>query len=438
MVSLESRLKRRLLLGVLVVGLVLGVAVQIQVHRLQSELLNYQLEQVARALILSDLQGTDQTWDDDAALHLDVQIWDAEGHRLYRSSEQIDVALDTPPGLSSARSGPQPDAVTLKVFTLSNSQRTVQVMHSQAMRDALHWDAELEVLIPALVVMLVGALLVAMTIRHELAPIRALDTELSQRDSASLQPLVLPDAPAELSSIVDTLNRLLLQLDTSLQAHKRFIADAAHELRTPITALSLEVNNLARGQDAVEMQHSAERLKLSVQRAQHLLQQMLALARLEAGTQPRQPQLVDLQALAQTSMVGLSALASHRGVEFALDTSPGAVVMGDPDDLRLLLDNLLGNALKFSPERAVVEMRLLRDEQHVTLLLRDHGPGIEQALRERILLPFVRADSAIDGAGLGLTIASDVVRKHGATLTLEDPGDGPGLLVRVIFPAPNG
>jgi signal transduction histidine kinase len=439
MVSLERRLKRRLLLGVLLVSLVLGVAVQMQMHRQQRDLLNYQLEQVARALILSDLQGTDQTWDDDPALHLDVQIWDAEGNRLYRTSEQIDVALDTPPGLSDARSGPQHDAVELKVFTLSNGQRTVQVMHSQALRDALYWDAELEVLIPALLVMLVGALLVTMTIRHELAPIRALDAELSRRDVTSLQPVVLPDAPSELSSVVDTLNRLLLQLDASLRAHKRFIADAAHELRTPITALGLEVNNLARGQDLAQMQHSAERLKLSVQRAQHLLQQMLTLTRLEACTQPRPLQPVDLQALAQTAMVGLSALASHRGVEFALACcNQSAVVQGDPDDLRLLLDNLLGNALKFSPENAVVEMRLLRDEQHLTLLLRDHGPGIAPALRERIVLPFVRADSAIEGAGLGLTIATDVVRNHGATLTLEDPSDGPGLLVRVIFPVPKG
>src|SRR5664279_5443397 len=131
MFSLESRLKRRLLVGVLLVSVVLAVTVRTQVVKQQKELLNYQLEQVARALILSDLQGTAETWDSDPALHLDVQIWDAEGIRLYRSSEQIDVTLDTRPGLSSVRSGHQNDAVELKVFTLSNRQRTVQVMHSQ-------------------------------------------------------------------------------------------------------------------------------------------------------------------------------------------------------------------------------------------------------------------------------------------------------------------
>jgi two-component system OmpR family sensor kinase len=287
MVSLESRLKRRLLLGVLLVSLVLGVTVRTQVHQQQRELLNYQLEQVARALILSDLPGTIQTWDDDPALHLDVQIWDSEGKLLYRSSEKIDVDLGTRLGLSLVRSGPQADAVSVKVFTLSNAQRTVQVMHSQELRDALHFDAEINVLIPALLVMLVGAGLVGITIRRALRPIRQLDDELARRGANSLQAVVLPDAPAELSRVVTTLNRLLEQLDASMQAHKRFIANAAHELRTPITALSLDVTNLAQVQDEAQMQATVARLKTSAGRTQHLLQQMLTLARLEVRTKPK-------------------------------------------------------------------------------------------------------------------------------------------------------
>ena len=433
MFSLESRLKKRLLLGVALVSLVLGVTVQTQVHEAQSELLNYQLEQVARALILSDLQGTVQTWDSDPALHLDVQIWDTEGNLLYRSSDKIDVDLDTRPGLSSVRSGPQSDAVKLKVFTLTNGQRTVQVMHAQKLRDALHWDAELAVLIPALLVMLVGAVMVAMTIRKELEPIRELDDELSRRDANSLQPVVLPQAPAELASVISTLNRLLQQLDASLQAHKRFIANAAHELRTPITALHLEVDNLLRGQDQAQMQATAERLKLGTQRTQHLLQQMLTLARLEARTQPRPHVAVDLQPLMQASMMGLSVLGSHRGIEFALEASGATVVQGDPDDLRLLLDNLLGNALKFSPADAVVEVSIHQQSHRVTLLVRDHGPGVAPELRERMGQPFVRVNAAVEGSGLGLAIAMEVVHNHAATLTLEDPATGPGLQVRVVF-----
>lgn len=433
MFSLESRLRHRLLLGVLLVSIVLGVTVRMKVHQQQSDLLNYQLEQVARALILSDLQGTAQTWDSDPALHLDVQIWDADGMRLYRSSELIDVALDTPPGLSAVRSGRQSDAVKLKVFTLSNGQRTVQVMHSQDLRDSLHWDAELEVLIPAMLVMLVGAALVAMTIRKELEPIRELNEELSRREVGSLQPVALAGAPAELARVVSTLNRLLLQLETSLQAHKRFIANAAHELRTPITALSLEVDNLLRQQDPTQMRATAARLKLGTQRTQHVFKQMLTLARLEARTQPKPRVAVDLQQLAQQAMVGLSSLASHQGIEFELDAHGTSVVQGDPDDLRLMLDNLLGNALKFSPPDSLVTLRLSEVDRAVTLQLRDHGPGIAPELRKRILLPFVRVDAAIEGAGLGLSIVQEVVLNHGATLALESPPDGHGLVVRVSF-----
>ena len=412
----------------------LGVTVRMAVHQQQSKLLNYQLEQVARALILSDLQGTVQTWDTDPALHLDVQIWDAQGILLYRSSDLINVALNIPPGLSAARSGSQSDAVKLKVFTLSNGQRTVQVMHAQDLRNELYLDAELAVLIPAMLVMLVGTLLVGMTLRKELEPIRELDAELKRRDADSLQPVALQHAPAELANVVSTLNRLLLQLETSLQAHKRFIANAAHELRTPITALNLEVDNLLRAQDQPQMRATAARLKVGTQRTQHLLQQMLTLARLEARTQPRPRVTVDLQALAQQSMVDLSALASHRGVEFELDAAGPATVQGDTDDLRLLLDNLLGNALKFSPPNSIVKLSLSSWDQGVTLVLRDHGPGIAPELRQRILLPFVRVNAAIEGAGLGLSIVQEVVLNQGATLSLESPSEGPGLLVRVNFP----
>jgi two-component system OmpR family sensor kinase len=433
MVSLESRLKRRLLLGVLLVSLVLGVTVRNQVHQQQTELLNYQLEQVARALILSDLPGTVQTWDDDPALHLDVQIWDADDQLLYRSSDKVLVKRHTPPGLSSVRSGPQFDAVQVKVFTLSNQQRTVQVMHAQALRDALHLDTEMAVLIPALFIMLVGAILVGVTIRKALKPIRQLDEELGRRDASSLQAVVLDDAPAELLRVVNTLNRLLAQLDDSMQAHKRFISNAAHELRTPITAINLDVNNLLQGQDPAQIQSTTARLKTSVGRAQHLLLQMLTLARLEARTRARPLAPVDLQLLAQASMMGLSALASHRGIEFALQVNGCTVVSADADEIRLLMDNLLGNALKFSPTNSVVEMQLIRADQTLSLLLRDHGPGIAADMRDRVMLPFERANDSVDGAGLGLAIVQEIVSNQRATLSLEAPEEGCGLLVRVVF-----
>ncbi|MCF8160685.1 MAG: HAMP domain-containing histidine kinase [Polaromonas sp.] len=433
MASLEDRLKRRLLLGVLLVGIVLAVAVRTQVNRQQRELLDYQLEQVARAMLLSDLQDL-QAWDDDPALHLDMQIWDRAGNRLYRSSAQIELGADTSPGFSILPSGPQADAVMLRVFTLKSPERTIQVMHSRELRKALTRDAEFEVLVPTLLAMLIVAILVGTSIKKGLEPIRELDQELSRRDAASLEPISLAHAPAELARVVRTLNRLLQQLDASMQAHKRFIANAAHELRTPITALRLEVDNLAHGQDPAQVREAAVRLKMGVHRAQRLLQQMLTLARLEGHTNPQPWIAVDLVLLAQASMMDLSPLGSRRGIEFAFETSGSTMVQGDPSELRLLLDNLLGNALKFSPNNATVDLSIREQEEGVILLLRDRGPGIAQVLRERVFLPFVRTNPAIEGSGLGLTIALEVVQNHGATLLLEDPPDGPGLLVRVFFP----
>jgi signal transduction histidine kinase len=432
MVSLESRLKSRLLLGVLLVSIVLAVAVRTQVNRQQRELLDYQLEQVARAMLLSDLQDL-QAWDDDPALHLDMQIWDGSGNRLYRSSTQIELGANTRAGFSVLPSGDQADAVMLRVFTLKGAERTIQVMHSRELRRTLTRDAELQVLVPTLLAMLIVAVLVGTSIRKGLEPIRDLDEELSHRDAASLEPINLAHAPAELARVVRTLNRLLQQLDASMQAHKRFIANAAHELRTPITALRLEVDNLAHGQDPAQVREAAGRLKMGVHRAQRLLQQMLTLARLEGHTNPQPRIAVNLVRLAQESMMDLSALGSQRGIEFAFEASGSTGVQGDPNDLRLLLDNLLGNALKFSPHNATVELSIHQQGEAVVLLLRDHGPGIAPALRERVFLPFVRTNPAIDGSGLGLTIALEVAQNHGASLLLEDPPEGPGLQVRLSF-----
>ena len=434
MASLESRLKRRLLAGVLLVGAVLGIAVYVQVDQQQREMLDYQLEQVARAMLLSDVQDL-QAWDDDPALHLDMQIWDSAGNRLYRSSEGIGLAADTRPGFSILPSGPQADAVMLRVFTLKSPDRTIQVMHSRALRNALSRDAVLDVLFPTLLAMMIVAVMVGISIRKGLEPIRELDEELSRRDAASLEPISLAHAPAELARVVRTLNRLLQQLDASMQAHKRFIANAAHELRTPITALRLEVDNLDHGQDQTQVKEAVGRLKMGVHRAQRLLQQMLTLARLEGRTNPQPRMAVDLTTLAQASMMDLSTLASQRGIEFSLEASGSTVVQGDPNELRLLLDNLLGNALKFSPNNATVSLSIRQQDDAIIVLLRDCGPGIAPELRERIFLPFVRGNSAIEGAGLGLTIALEVAHNHGATLLLEDPPEGPGLQVRLRFDA---
>jgi signal transduction histidine kinase len=433
--SLQTRLRRRLLVGFLLVGLVLGLAVRYQVNRQLGEFLDYQLEQVARALILSDLQGTGQTWDDDPALHLDVQIWDAQGKRLYRSSELIDFGPDTPNGLSLIRSGPQGDAVLLKVFTLRNFERTVQVMHAKALRDDLRLDAVLDVMLPALLVLAIGAWLVGVPVKQGLAPLRDLTAALSQRRVGAMQPLELPQAPTELAPVIDTFNRLLLQLDASLQAHKRFIADAAHELRTPVTALGLEVSNLAHAPSAEQVQQSVQRLQRGVARAQHLMRQMLTLARLEARTQPKPQQPVDLAVLVQQALMDLSALAIHRGIEFELDAPDRLCVLGDADDLRLLLDNLLSNAMKFSPAQASVTVGLSTSPAPARLRIRDQGPGMPPALRQRLGQPFVRADSAVEGAGLGLSIALEVARTQGVAVAFEDPTDGLGLCVVVDWPA---
>lgn len=441
--SLERRLKLRLLLGVGVVGLVLALAVRWQVDHQQRALLDYQLEQVARAMVLNDIRRSDFDWDDDPALHLDVQIWDHAERLLYTSSDSIELGVNTPSGFSRQLSGSQRDSVPLRVFTLRSNERTVQVMHPVALRRALIWDAEREVLLPTLLAMLIAAALTAATIRRGLEPIRDLDRELAQRASASLHPVSVPNAPAELQQVVGTLNSLLAQLEQSLAAHRRFIADAAHELRTPLTALRLEAAQLAR-----ESGHSGhigsgterqvvERLLGTADRIQRLVQQMLTLARLEAQADAQGHAPLDLAALARQALIDMAPLAQAREVELALVAPETLAVHGETPALRMLLDNLIGNAVKFSPAGTLVTVQLQAGQPPdaaVVLEVRDQGPGIPEHLRERVQRPFVRGTGSSEGSGLGLSIAAEVARAHGSSLVLLDAPEG-GLLVRVALPA---
>lgn len=437
--SIESRLKWQLLLGSLAVSAALALAVSLLVAKQVRELLDYQLEQVARTLIdhqFDELDGGARP--EDPAMHLDVVVWDTAGRLLYRSSGEVELRPDLPSGFSQAFSGPQADAVELHVLTLRSPRRIVQVAQPAALRWELARESALEILVPALLLLGLLSVLIVVTVRRGLQPLRELGEQLSRRDSQSLDPISLPGAPRELQAPVRTLNALLARLQESFAAHRTFIAEAAHELRTPLAVLRLQADNVFHARDEAERREATRRLQQGIERAQHLATQLLELARLEASDMPAAVEPFDLLQVARESLVLHAVAARACGMELALDARGDSLwLRGEAHVARMLLDNLLDNALKHAASGGAVEVEVREAPQAVRLRVRDHGPGIPEALHARVLERFYRHEPGDrPGSGLGLAIVAQAARRLGADLRLRRPASGRGLVVEVEFPQP--
>ena len=282
-----------------------------------------------------------------------------------------------------------------------------------------------------------------LSVRLALRPWRRASREIEARGPDDLQPLVFAPRHRELSPLTRAVDQLLARLRAARQRERSFIADAAHELRTPIAAIQVHADALLshprEGRDAELLAG----LRASSLRAARLVEQLLALTRSEAVA-ARSAKPVDLEALVQDSLAQQAPLAGTREVELdfetVVDADTDAVVQGDADSLRSLLDNVIGNAVKYSPAGGAVRVRLRSGADAVRITVTDEGPGIAPELRQRVFDRFFRApDQPLPGSGLGLAIAKAAADRHGAALELGDGPDARGLAVCLTLPrSPNG
>ena len=269
-----------------------------------------------------------------------------------------------------------------------------------------------------------------------LRPLREIATEVRLRDANTLAPLAVRDMPDEIAPLSDALNQLLARLSHAIDTQRAFVADAAHALRTPLTALQLQAQLVERADSAATRQQAVAQLRQGLERITHLVAQLLTLARQEPGAAPPPHEPVDLRALAGDVVAQMSQAALDRDIDLGLeDTGPEPVtVRGDADALRILLTNLIDNALAYIPRGGRIDVQVAHSADGVELMVADNGPGIPAAERARVFDRFYRApDAPTGGSGLGLAIVAEVAQSHGARVALEDAA--PGLRVRVVFPA---
>lgn len=291
------------------------------------------------------------------------------------------------------------------------------------------------VVVPQLALILVAVVAIWRGVKTGLSPLNRLADQLGRRQRDDLVPLNLADVPAEVVPLIEAFNELLFRLAESAEAQQRFIADAAHQLRTPLAALKAQINWAMGEQDPAAREAALQQLSASVDRAARLSNQLLLLARAEPNSGKKLLKPLDLRALAFEvgSQWVARALREGRDLGFAGTESP-AMIQGDTIMVGELINNLLDNALRYGGTHITLRVDDAAERGQVQLTVEDDGPGIPPAEHEQIFERFHRvAGSPGEGSGLGLAIVREIARSHDAQVTLHTPAGG-GLRIGVVFP----
>lgn len=313
----------------------------------------------------------------------------------------------------------------------------IRVMAAETLvkRNNLLGEILFGMLVPEILLGVAVAVLVWFGIERGLAPLNRLRQEIAARSSQDLRPVPEEHAPEEVRPVVHEINALLARLDETLTAQRRFISNAAHQIRTPIAALQAQLDAALRESDPAELRATLERVHAAAGRTAHLTHQLLTLARVEPGGQPpAESQPVALDELVRDAAADWlpQALARNIDLGFELET---AALAGNPLLLQELLANLVDNALRYTPMGGRVTLRTGRSVGETLLAIEDNGPGIPAAERERVLERFYRVPGSVgDGCGLGLAIVQEIAISHGAAVEITTPPSGQGTLVQVRFP----
>lgn len=305
----------------------------------------------------------------------------------------------------------------------------VQVASTLDKRSQLATEIVKGVILPQFVILPIAVVLVWFALSRGIRPLSDLQRRIRLRESADLSPIAEHDVPDEVVPLVRAINELLLRLDASVGRQKRFLADAAHQMKTPLAGLRMQAElaerQIDRGEgDAQTMKHTLHQIALSSQRAAHMVNQLLAMARAEDREHARGWQTVDLAAVTTEVVRDFVPQALERRIDIGYEGLPaagGCTLHGHPMLLREMVANLVDNALRYTPVGGTVTARVLREDAALLLQIEDDGPGIPADEREEVFRPFYRAlDSAVDGSGLGLAIVQQIAQQHGAQITVAD------------------
>ncbi len=443
--SIQLRLLTLTLLSILAAALLTGWFAYREASHEVDELINSQLVQYARIMLaLAHAGDNDEVKSPNFDEHyfnphVIFQIWEhrPDGDKLLLRSPGAPRAW--PPGVamegySALRFG----GTDWRTFAAADDQNQHYVMAALDLhlRNELTTDIAWVNLKPYLFSLPILSLVLAWVISRGLAPLRGLEADLATRSPERLDALPETDLPRELRPLVLTMNRLFGRVAQVLENERRFTSDAAHELRTPLAAMKAQLQVAQRAPDGREVHGAIGKALHGADRMTHLVAELLTLARLEGAQAAPGMTAVALSDLVEEAAGEMRAVAVERGLDLATTIEPALNLNGNPDLLRVLVRNLLDNALRYVPGGGHVLLSLAGQDADIVLRVADDGPGVAAAERSKLGLRFHRFEQqAVEGVGLGLSIVRRIAELHGAELEFGDGLNGKGLGVTLRFPS---
>jgi two-component system, OmpR family, sensor kinase len=422
--SLRRRLMWLVLAAIGVVTVLQAATAYRMALREADRMFDYHLEEVARSVHggMPFAPG-----DDDS--EYSVQVWGADGSTIYRSNGR-ELPSQAVLGFSDSRV----NGIRLRIYTLQTPEHTIQIAQDLDARETRARALAATAVTPVLLLAPLLMLAVGAVIGGSLAPLARMRRQVAARAARDLSPLSAEGVPAEVQPLVAELNALFERVRGTLEAQQHFVADAAHELRSPLTALKLQLQAAERARDEDARHAATLQLGAGIERAIALVEQLLALARQEGAVEGA-GEAVDLEELARQAVSELLPTAHAKQLDLGLASSEPLVLQGNREALHLILRNLLDNAVKYTPAGGRVDIAMGRDAQGAWLAVEDSGPGVPPADRERVFDRFYRVPGTeAAGSGLGLAIVRTVAERLGAQVRLARSSTLGGARAEVRFP----
>ncbi|MFT6256056.1 MAG: two-component system OmpR family sensor kinase [Cellvibrionaceae bacterium] len=320
------------------------------------------------------------------------------------------------------------------VRTLSSTQR-IAIAQDTAIRDDIAFETALHTLMPLLVLIPLLLLLLGYILGKILGPISILAHEVDRQTEHDLQLIPTTQLPSEIVPFVEAINRLLSKNSQVIASQKRFIADAAHELRSPITALSLQAQRLQQTELTDDARQKLNALQAGIGRSIHLLEQLLSMAR-QQDNSVQQPQSISLKMIFVEVIEDLYPLAEAKEIDLGFSQDNDAELNANPVRLKTLIHNLIDNAIRYTPNGGKIDLSITKTEQYIEMTIKDTGPGIATDEAQKVFEPFYRVLGSNEyGSGLGLAIVASIVQQMDAKISLAptDPVNNCGLCITVQF-----
>lgn len=363
-----------------------------------------------------------------------VQVWTPDGVQVFRSQSRAALPQRAVLGFSNVRV----KGTTYRIFSIQSANQTVQIAQDLSVRQRMAGTLALRTVGPIAIMAPVLMLVVWWVVSGSLAPVSRVRRQVASRQADDLSPVSESGLPDEVLPLVHELNLLFGRVRTAFDAQQHFVANAAHELRSPLAALKLQILGLERAPDDAARKVAIGRLTAGIERATRLVEQLLVLARQEANNaEAVKLEPLSLSDLAKRTLGDMVGTAMARQIDLGLHQADEASVRGQPDALVILLRNLVDNAIKYTPAGGTVDLSVLRQpDGRAVLVVEDSGPGISPEERELVFSRFYRVPgSEAGGSGLGLAIVKSIAERHGAKLALDSSERLGGLQVRIEFPA---